>query len=126
MACIYMLLLRDKSDGQRYYKIGYLNNGHAPDRMHYCNRDGSNVPLTTYFELVDHYEWETPRAKEVEQLLHHNIRNVWQWKCDGAKGIHRRHRYYPQLFSGVTEVRVEDLNEMRDVYRCIRSTVREI
>lgn len=120
MPCIYMLLLRDKSDGQRYYKIGYLNYGSAPNRMHYHNKDGSNVPLTTYFELLDHYEWQTPRAKEIEQLLHHKIRNEWQWKCDGAKGIHRRHRYYPKLFSGVTEVRIEDKDEMREVYSCIQ------
>lgn len=118
MACIYMLLMRCKADGVLYYKVGFLNRGSAPARMHY--NDSSNVPLTTYFELVNHHEWQTPRAKEIEGIVHDKIRNEWKWKCDGLKGIHRKHRFFPQLFSGVTECRVYDKEEVRAVYRCIQ------
>ena len=121
MACIYMLALRCKSDDTRYYKIGYLSNGNAPDRMNYC--DNSNVPLTTYFDLLDYRQWETPKALEIEQHIHNMIRNEWKWKCDGALGIHRKHKFFPQLFSGVTEVRVYDSDEVKAVYRCIKEAL---
>jgi hypothetical protein len=121
MPCIYMLALRCKDDDTRYYKLGYLSNGNAPDRMHYS--DSSNVPLTTYFDLVDHCQWDTPDAKKIEELVHHKIRNEWNWKCDGVLGIHRKHKYFPQLFSGVTECRVYDKDEVRAVYRCIKEAL---
>lgn len=117
--CIYILRMRCKSDGQRYYKVGYLSNGDAPDRMNYC--DGSNVPLTTYFELVDYYQQQTPNAKQLEQRIHDKIRNEWKWKCDGAMGIHRKHMFFPRLFSGVTECRVYDKDEVKVLIGYIQS-----
>jgi hypothetical protein len=118
MPIIYVLALLCKSDNTRYYKIGYLNYGEAPDRMHYC--DNTNVPLTEFFELTDHRQWETPRASEIEEIIHNKIRNEWKWKCDGAKGIHRKHKFFPRLFSGVTECRVYDSEEVRAIYGCIK------
>jgi len=120
MPCIYMLKMICRSDGTPYYKVGYLERGNAPDRMHYHNHDDTNVPLTTYFDLDNHWQYETPRAKEIEAIVHDKIRNEWKWKCDGAKGIHRKHKYFSKLFSGVTECRVYDKDEVKAVYGCIK------
>lgn len=119
MPCIYVLRMKCKGDGVMYYKVGYLSEGDAPSRMGY--RDGSNVPLTTYFELLGYYQQDTVYAKQIESRLHNKIRNEWRWKCDGSLGIHRKHKYFPLLFSGVTECRVYDKEEVKMIIKYIQS-----
>ena len=123
MPCIYLLKLRCRSDNTFYYKLGYLSNGDAPSRMHYC--DHTNVPLTTYFDLVGCYQKDAVNAYALEQELHRKIRNEWKWKCDGAMGIHRKHKFFPKLFSGVTECRVYDKTEIKAIVEYITQNIKE-
>lgn len=128
MAIIYVLKMLYTADetGTKYYKVGHLNSGDAASRMDYYNRDGSNVPLKHCFKLLDTWQYETPRAKAIEDLVHDKIRYEWKWECSGGKGMHFKHKYFPgKMVSGLTECRMYNVEELKEVYKFIKEELKK-